>query len=83
MTTAVEACKLGFAGFMVPFAFCYNPAMMMQGSVGEIISVAISADHRCCHHVRRLPGLAAVEAPTGLKRLVFIAGGLLMFTPAR
>ena len=43
MTTAVEACKLGFAGFMVPFAFCYNPAMMMQGSVGEIISVAISA----------------------------------------
>lgn len=62
MTTAVEACKLGFAGFMVPFAFCYNPAMMMQGSVGEIISVAISADHRRCHHVRRLPGLAAVEA---------------------
>lgn len=62
MTTAVEACKLGFAGFMVPFAFCYNPAMMMQGSVGEIISVAISADHRRCHHVRRFPGLAAVEA---------------------
>ena len=32
MTTAVEACKLGFAGFMVPFAFCYNPATLRRFS---------------------------------------------------
>ena len=80
MTTAVEACKLGFAGFMVPFAFCYNPAMMMQGSVGEIISVAISA----------IIGVAIMSAGfqgwllwklNWLERIVFIAGGLLMFIP--
>ena len=79
MTTAVEACKLGFAGFMVPFAFCYNPAMM-QGSVGEIISVAISA----------IIGVAIMSAGfqgwllwklNWLERIVFIAGGLLMFIP--
>ena len=79
MTTAVEACKLGFAGFMVPFAFCYNPAMMMQGSVGEIISVAISA----------IIGVAIMSAGfqgwllwklNWLERIVFIAGGLLMFS---
>ena len=75
MTTAVEACKLGFAGFMVPFAFCYNPAMMMQGSVGEIISVAISA----------IIGVAIMSAGfqgwllwklNWLERIVFIAGTL-------
>lgn len=73
-------CKLGFAGFMVPFAFCYNPAMMMQGSVGEIISVAISA----------IIGVAIMSAGfqgwllwklNWLERIVFIAGGLLMFIP--
>ena len=70
----------GFAGFMVPFAFCYNPAMMMQGSVGEIISVAISA----------IIGVAIMSAGfqgwllwklNWLERIVFIAGGLLMFIP--
>jgi len=80
MTTAVEACKLGFAGFMVPFAFCYNPAMMMQGEVGEILSVAISA----------IIGVAIMSAGfqgwllwklNWLERIVFIAGGLLMFIP--
>ncbi len=43
MSTAVEACKIGFAGFIVPFIFCYNSAMMLQGSLTEIISVAVSA----------------------------------------
>ena len=80
MTTAVEACKLGFAGFMVPFAFCYNPAMMMQGSVGEIISVAISA----------IIGVAIMSAGFQgwllwklhlLERIIFICAGLLMFIP--
>lgn len=39
MTTAVEACKVGFAGFIVPFGFCYTPAFMMQGTSIEIIYV--------------------------------------------
>ena len=65
---------------MVPFAFCYNPAMMMQGSAGEIISVAISA----------IIGVAIMSAGfqgwllwklNWLERIVFIAGGLLMFIP--
>ena len=100
MTTAVEACKLGFAGFMVPFAFCYNPAMMMQGSVGEIISVAISAiigvaimsagHFTSSGHFIVLRGVKdekiLVADPASrklnwLERIVFIAGGLLMFIP--
>ena len=72
MTTAVEACKLGFAGFMVPFAFCYNPAMMMQGSISAIIGVAIMSAGFQGWLLWKL---------NWLERIVFIAGGLLMFIP--
>ncbi len=80
MITALEACKLGFAGFMVPFAFCYNPAMMMNGSTTEILSVTASA----------VLGTAAISAAFQgwllwklniFESIIFIASGLLMFIP--
>ena len=80
MTTAVEACKLGFAGFIVPFAFCYSPAMMMQGSVPEILSVFLTA----------FVGTAVISGGFQgwlfwrlniLERLILIAAGLLLFIP--
>ena len=80
MTTAIEACKLGFAGFIVPFAFCYSPAMMMRGSVPAILSVFFSA----------FIGTALISGGFQgwmfwrlnlLERLILIAAGLLMFIP--
>ena len=80
MATAVEACKLGFAGFIVPFAFCYSPAMMMQGSFVEIITVFLSA----------FIGVSVISSGfqgwlfwklNWFERLIFIAAGLLMFIP--
>ena len=80
MTTAVEACKLGFAGFIVPFAFCYSPAMMMQGSVVEVLTVFLSA----------FIGTAIISAGfqgwlfwklNWFERIVFVAAGMLMFIP--
>ena len=80
MATAVEACKLGFAGFIVPFAFCYSPAMMMQGSFLEVITVFLSA----------FIGTAIISAGfqgwlfwrlNWLERAVFVAAGMLMFIP--
>lgn len=32
MSTGIEAFKLGIAGFLVPFAFVYQPALLLQGS---------------------------------------------------
>ena len=80
MTTAVEACKLGFAGFIVPFAFCYSPAMMMQGSVIEVLSVFLSA----------FIGVSIISSGfqgwlfwrlNWFERVVFVAAGMLMFIP--
>lgn len=80
MTTAVEACKLGFAGFIVPFAFCYNPSMMLQGNALEIIQTVITA----------FIGVAAMSAAfqgwfmwhlKWWERIIFIVGGLTLFIP--
>jgi TRAP-type uncharacterized transport system fused permease subunit len=32
MSTGTEAFKLGIAGFLVPFAFVYQPALLLQGT---------------------------------------------------
>ena len=80
MSTAVEACKLGFAGFLVPFAFCYSPAMMMNGTPIEIISVFVSA----------FIGTAIISGGfqgwlfwklNFVERIILVAAGTLMFVP--
>lgn len=80
MTTAVEACKLGFAGFIAPFAFCYNPALLLKGDLTEIISVCLSA----------LLGTIIISSGfqgwllwklNFIERVLFVGGGMLMFIP--
>lgn len=41
--TAAEACKIGFAGFIIPFMFVYNSVLLAQGSTLEIIYSFITA----------------------------------------
>ena len=37
MTTGIEAFRLGIAGFLIPFAFVFQPALLLQGTLPEII----------------------------------------------
>lgn len=43
MKTSVEAFKFGLAAFVVPFMFFASPALLMQGTWGEILHVVVSA----------------------------------------
>lgn len=43
MKTAFEACKLGIVAFIVPFIFIYSPALILKGSLTEILLVVPSA----------------------------------------
>ena len=43
MRTAVIATKLGAAGFLLPFIFCYSPALLMEGSVLQVAVATITA----------------------------------------
>ena len=37
MATGIEAFKLGIAGFLIPFAFVFQPALLLQGTLSEIL----------------------------------------------
>jgi len=44
MGTGVEAFRLGIAGWLVPFAFVYQPALLLNGStLSIVISFAVTA----------------------------------------
>ncbi|MEM6322212.1 MAG: TRAP transporter fused permease subunit [Pseudomonadota bacterium] len=43
METSVSSFKIGIAAFIVPFMFFYNSALLMDGSVLEILRAAITA----------------------------------------
>ncbi len=80
MTTAVEACKLGFAGFIAPFAFCYNNGLLLQGGLVNILSVCFTA----------LIGTVVISMGFQgwmlwrlnlIERILLVGGGTLMFKP--
>ena len=85
MKTAVNACKIGFAGFIVPFVFCYDPAMMLQGSLIGILKVCITALIGCIGMSCGMQGwyFSGVQHKVPLwLRAILIGGGLLMMTPS-
>lgn len=80
MTTAVEACKLGFAGFVAPFAFCYNQALMLKGTMPEILQVCGSALIGTVIISMGFQGWLLWKLKA-YERVLFVAGGMLMFVP--
>jgi len=42
LSTSMDAVKLGLVLFLIPFYILYNPALLMQGSVFDIVTTAIS-----------------------------------------
>jgi len=47
METGKEAVKLALAGFLIPFAFIYNPAMIGLGNMMEILWIGFTAAIGC------------------------------------
>ena len=83
MKTAVNACKIGFAGFIVPFVFCYNSAMMLDGSLGAILMVCGTALLGCVGMSCGMQGwyFSGQRRISMLARLVVIAAGFCMMIP--
>jgi len=80
MRTAIEACKIGFAGFIVPFIFCYEPAFMMQGPTITIIIVTLASLLGTIYISVGFQGWFLVKINL-LERLLLMIGGVLMFIP--
>ncbi|MBR7150490.1 MAG: TRAP transporter permease, partial [Oscillospiraceae bacterium] len=80
MITAIQACKIGFAGFIVPFVFCYDSAMMLNGDLVSVLKVVSTALVGCVGMSCGMQGWyfskqRKISMPT---RLIVIAGGLCM-----
>ena len=80
MITAIQACKIGFAGFIVPFVFCYDSAMMLDGSLIDIIKVCGTALIGCVGMSCGMQGwyFSGRRKISMLVRLAITAGGLCM-----
>ncbi|MCU0560033.1 MAG: TRAP transporter fused permease subunit [Desulfobacterales bacterium] len=80
MATGIEGFKLGLAGFLVPFAFVFQPALLLQGSWVE---VAISVSLTSLGVISLAAGVIGyLLAPlNALQRLLLLcAAGLLVFS---
>jgi TRAP transporter 4TM/12TM fusion protein len=82
MSTGIEAFKLGIAGFLVPFAFVYQPALLLQGSWPAIVKAFVLTAFGVVSLAAALIGFAWSPL-TGVQRgLLVVAAGLLVFPTA-
>jgi len=82
MATGIEAFKLGIAGFLVPFAFVYQPALLLQGSWPAVAKAfALTAIGVVCL-AAALIGFAWGPL-RGMQRALLIAAAVLLVFPTR
>lgn len=84
LKTAVTSFKFGLAAFIVPFMFFYSPALLMEGSWGEVLRVFITASAGIYLLAAAIQGWFLNGSVNRVQRcillvaaLAMIAGGLL------
>lgn len=80
MTIAIKAVKIGFAGFVLPFYFIYNPGLLLKGTVLEIGLDVVTAVTLLTAIIFALDGaIFGRQAPPWLRVLLIAAAIALMF----
>lgn len=79
MTTGVIAFRLSLAGFIMPFMWVYNPALLMQGSTLEVGLAAFTATMGIIALAAAIQGYLFGLA-TKLQRVLLFAGAMLLIT---
>ena len=82
MKTAFNASKLAVAAFIVPYMFCFNPAMLLIDTTGiQVVQIAITAFIGIFALAAALEGYCFANM-NAVIRIVIAAGGLLLIHPA-
>ena len=82
MKTAFNASKLAVAAFIVPYMFCFNPAMLLIDTTAiQVVQIAITAFIGIFALAAALEGYCFANM-NAVIRIVIAAGGLLLFHPA-
>jgi len=78
--TGWEAMRLGIAAFLIPFAFVYNPGLLMDGSLAKITLAIGTAAIGATLLAAGIRGYA-LSALNPLQRVMVFIGGLLFIAP--
>lgn len=81
MRTGLHSVRFGAGFFLVPFAFIYNPPLLLQGSVLEIALATLAAAVGLFAIAATFEGYLLIWAPLW-QRGFFLAGGVMMLTPS-
>jgi len=81
LKTALTACRIGFAGFLVPFMFIYNPTLLGQGPILGVIVGFLSA----CIGILALAGsmIGYLLKPANFVERVLLFGAALALIDSR
>jgi TRAP transporter 4TM/12TM fusion protein len=79
-SSGLAAVKIGFAGFIVPFMFVYEPALLMIGDWPTIIASCVSASVGVVLFAGGLHGYL-LTAASWWQRIALVVGGLLLIKP--
>ncbi len=82
MKTAFNASKLAVAAFIVPYMFCFNPAMLLIDTTAiQVVQISITAFIGIFALAAALEGYCFANM-NAIIRIVIAAGGLLLIHPA-
>lgn len=80
MRTGLYATRLGIAGFLVPYFFCFNTALLMKGSMFDIVLASLTSIVGIVLLAAALEGYALANI-RGIERIGIAVGSLLMVAP--
>jgi TRAP-type uncharacterized transport system fused permease subunit len=80
MATGWTAMRFGWSSYIVPFLFVYSPAILMKGSVVDIVMVTISSLFGIWLICAAMTGYFTRVLPPHL-RVAFAAAGIMLLSP--
>jgi TRAP-type uncharacterized transport system fused permease subunit len=78
--SGVQAMKFAAAGFIVPFFFVYNPALLFSGEWSEILRAVVTGSIGVVALAASMEGYF-LRTATWFERVLFLAAALLLIDP--
>jgi len=78
--TGIQAVRLGIATFIIPFMFVYNRALLMKGSLGEIVLTSVGSVIGVLLLASGVAGYL-LKTENWWERLLLIGGAIMLLMP--
>lgn len=83
MRTAFTACRLALVIFIIPYMFVYNNALLLMGSLGQILQVCVTAFFGVLAIACAAQNYLGGRLPILLRAVMFVTGGCLIYPGLR